>query len=318
MPAIATQALSRRFGEFTAVDSLDVSVEEGEIYGFLGPNGAGKSTTVRMLVTLLKPTSGDATVAGSSVTDHPGDVRLRIGAALQSTALDPNQTGRELLALQARLYGLGRGRARRRIDELVELVDIGDAVDARISTYSGGMRRRIDLAAALVHSPEILFLDEPTTGLDPLSRARVWEEVRRLNAEAGVTVFLTTQYLEEADRLADRVAIIDRGRIAAEGTPVELKRTVGTDVILVRTPAADDALVRRLQEIPGVDRVDRHGHDLTIAAQDGSRAVGPVAVALHQAGVDVEELVLRTASLDDVFLEVTGTRFASDDEEQES
>jgi ABC-2 type transport system ATP-binding protein len=317
MAAISATKLSRRFGSFVAVDSLDLAVDEGEIYGFLGPNGAGKSTTVRMLVTLLAPTEGDAVVAGASVSDRPGDVRLRIGAALQATALDLKQTGRELLSLQARLYGLGRRAAKRRIDELTELVDIGEALDARIGTYSGGMRRRVDLAAALVHAPQVLFLDEPTTGLDPLSRTRLWEEVRRLNRDAGVTVFLTTQYLEEADRLADRVAIIDRGRIAAEGTPAELKRAVGTDVVIVSVPSPGDELIRRLSAIPGVDRVDRHDDGLTVAAADGSKIVGPVAVALHETGSDVGELVLRTASLDDVFLEVTGTRLVTAEEAAE-
>lgn len=316
MPAIEAHGLTRRFGDGVAVDDVDLAVEDGEIYGFLGPNGAGKSTTVRMLVTLLKPSAGDAVVAGHSVTRHPGDVRLRIGAALQSTALDKNQTGREVLRLQGRLYGLSGPQIRRRIDELAALVDIGDALDARISTYSGGMKRRLDLAAALVHAPQVLFLDEPTTGLDPISRARMWEEVRRLNREAGVTVFLTTQYLEEADRLADRVGIIDRGRIVAEGTPSSLKRAVGTDLVLasMRSPAPE--LADRLRALPGVDRVDVHDTGLTIAAQDGSKVVGPVAVVLHEAGAEVEELTLRTASLDDVFLEVTGTRFASDAEEE--
>jgi ABC-2 type transport system ATP-binding protein len=315
MAAIIASQLSRRFKAGVAVDSLDLTVEDGEIYGFLGPNGAGKSTTVRMLVTLLAPTSGDAVVAGASVANQPGQVRLRIGAALQEAALDPQQTGRELLRLQARLYGLGAAASWRRLDELTELIDIGDALDRPIRTYSGGMRRRIDLAAALVHAPRVLFLDEPTTGLDPLSRTRVWEEVRRLNTEAGVTVFLTTQYLEEADRLAHRVGIIDAGRLVAEGTPAELKRQVGTDVLLVRGVITDAELAERLERIDGVDRVDRRADGLTIAAADGSRIVGPVAVALHQAGVQVEELVLRTASLDDVFVKVTGSRFDLETEE---
>ncbi|WP_211160172.1 MULTISPECIES: ATP-binding cassette domain-containing protein [Microbacterium] len=311
MPAISATRLTRRFGPELAVDAVDLTVEEGEIYGFLGPNGAGKSTTVRMLVTLLAPSEGDAIVAGASVSRDPDTVRLRIGAALQATALDKNQTGREILVLQGRLYGLSRADVRRRVEELAELVDIGPALDARISTYSGGMRRRLDLAAALVHAPRVLFLDEPTTGLDPVSRARMWDEVRRLNRDEGVTVFLTTQYLEEADRLADRIGIIDRGRIVAEGTPSALKRSVGTDLVLAAVADPGDELVELLRRIPGVDRVDRHLDGLTTAAQDGSLIVGPVAVALHEAGATVGELTLRTASLDDVFLEVTGSRFAA-------
>jgi ABC-2 type transport system ATP-binding protein len=232
--AVHAEGLERRFNGTTAVENLDLEVARGEIYGFLGPNGAGKSTTVRMLCTLLAPTGGRAVVAGHDVVAAPASVRLRIGAALQDVALDPKQTGAELLRLQGRLYGL-RGRALdRRVEQLGELIDLGDALDRRIATYSGGMRRRLDLAAALVHNPEVLFLDEPTTGLDPISRARVWAEARRLNRDLGMTIFLTTQYLEEADELADRVGIIDRGRMVAEGRPADLKRSVGADVIVAR------------------------------------------------------------------------------------
>jgi ABC-2 type transport system ATP-binding protein len=208
--AIEARALVRRFGEKEAVAGVDLAVGVGEIYGFLGPNGAGKSTTVRMLTTLLRPTSGTARVAGYDVADDAEKVRLRIGVALQDAALDPKQTGRELLDLQGRLYGLSKADRKARVAELLELVAIGDAIDQRVGTYSGGMKRRLDLAAALVHQPEVLFLDEPTTGLDPTSRAAVWTEVRYLNRELGMTILLTTQYLEEADALADRVGIIAR------------------------------------------------------------------------------------------------------------
>ncbi|MEY2460497.1 MAG: type transport system ATP-binding protein, partial [Acidimicrobiaceae bacterium] len=228
--AVLAEGLRRQFNGTTAVEGLDLEITKGEIYGFLGPNGAGKSTTVRMLCTLLAPTGGRAMVAGHDVATDPGAVRLRIGAALQDVALDPKQTGTELLRLQGRLYGLSTRAIDRRVQQLGELIDLGDALDHRIATYSGGMKRRIDLAAALVHNPEILFLDEPTTGLDPISRARVWAEVRRLNEELGMTIFLTTQYLEEADELCGRVGIINKGRIVAEGSPDELKRAVGSDV----------------------------------------------------------------------------------------
>src|SRR3954454_4411762 len=221
--AVLTEGLERRFGDNMAVAGVDLSVAPGEIYGFLGPNGAGKSTTVRMLCTLLLPTGGRAEVAGHDVATAPDAVRLRIGVALQDAALDDKQTGRELLRLQGRLYGLHREEIDRRLADLSHLIDIGSALDDRIGTYSGGMKRRLDLAAALVHNPDVLFLDEPTTGLDPVSRARVWDEVRRLNEELGMTIFLTTQYLEEADELADRVGIIDRGTLVAEGSPDELK-----------------------------------------------------------------------------------------------
>jgi ABC-2 type transport system ATP-binding protein len=193
--AISAHGLVRRFGDFTAVDGVDLAVRPGEIYGFLGPNGAGKSTTVRVLCTLIAPSGGRATVAGFDVADRPDDVRLRIGVALQDAALDPKQTGLELLRLQGRLYGLTRSEVDQRLGALAELIDIGEAIDHMIGTYSGGMKRRLDLAAALIHNPDVLFLDEPTTGLDPLSRAKVWEEVHRLNDELGMTIFLTTQYL---------------------------------------------------------------------------------------------------------------------------
>ena len=232
--AISVDGLVRRFDGVTAVDHVNLEVERGEIYGFLGPNGAGKSTMVRILCTLLTPTEGRAAVAGYDVAAEPGAVRLRIGVALQEAALDPKQTGVELLRLQGRLYGLSRAEINRRLGELAGLVDIGAALSRPIGTYSGGMRRRLDLAAALVHGPQVLFLDEPTTGLDPVSRARMWQEVRRLNREQGMTIFLTTQYLEEADELADRVGIIDGGRLVAEGTPEQLKRSVGNDVIVAQ------------------------------------------------------------------------------------
>ena len=305
--AIRSVSLVRQFGELVAVDGVDLDVTAGEIYGFLGPNGAGKSTTVRMLCTLLAPTSGQATVAGFDVAADPGAVRLRIGVALQEAALDPRQTGAELLRLQGLLYGLSKREANLRVGELGELIDLVDALDRPISTYSGGMRRRLDLIAALVHNPDILFLDEPTTGLDPVSRARVWEEVRRLNTELGMTIFLTTQYLEEADTLADRVGIIDAGRIVAEGTPTELKRSVGTDVIVVRVDGDGDAVCPAISRVPGVLSVEAHDSEIVVSTNDGSGTVSPVAVALSACEVRVRDLTLRTPTLDDVFLELTGT-----------
>jgi ABC-2 type transport system ATP-binding protein len=312
MPAITTNGLVRTFGDRNAVDGLDLEIHEGEIYGFLGPNGAGKSTTVRMLCTLLKPTAGSAIVAGHDVAAHPEQVRLRIGVALQEAALDPKQSGRELLRLQGRLYGLGKAEIDARVDDLVALVDIGDAIDRYIGTYSGGMRRRLDLAAALVHNPQVLFLDEPTTGLDPVSRARVWEEVRRLNDERGMTIFLTTQYLEEADELADRVGIIDDGRLVAEGTPEELKRKIGDDVIIARIEGDLETARAAVVGVAGVQGVDAVVDELVIATTDGSGTIGPVAVALHATGVKVRDLTLRTPTLDDVFLELTGSRMDDD------
>ena len=314
--AIQSVALVRRFGDLTAVDGVDLDVATGEIYGFLGPNGAGKSTMMRMLCTLLAPTSGQATVAGFDVVDDPGAVRLRIGVALQDAALDPRQTGAELLRLQGLLYGLSRREANRRVGELGELIDLVDALDRPISTYSGGMKRRLDLVAALVHNPRILFLDEPTTGLDPVSRARVWEEVRRLNADLEMTIFLTTQYLEEADTLADRVGIIDAGRIVAEGTPAELKRSIGTDVIIIRVEGDAADVCQAVERVQGVLSVEARGSELVVSTTDGSATVSPVAVALSACEVRVRDLTLRTPTLDDVFLELTGSRIQHDETEE--
>jgi len=312
-PAISARGLRRTFGDVTAVDGLDLEISRGEIYGLLGPNGAGKSTTVKMLCTLLSPSGGQATVAGYDIAAQAQQVRLNIGVALQDVALDPKQTGLELLRLQGRLYGLSKADIELRLAELRSLVDIGDALERRIGTYSGGMQRRLDLAAALVHNPEVLFLDEPTTGLDPLSRARVWEEVRRLNEELGMTILLTTQYLEEADELADRVGIVDAGRLVAEGTPTELKRRVGTDLVIVRIDGDAEAAKRALDGVYGVDTVEGHGRELTVSVAEGSASVGPIAIALHDAGVPVHDLTLRTPTLDDVFLELTGGHLTNND-----
>src|SRR5262245_56106454 len=310
-PAIEAVDLTRHFGEVEAVNGIELHVERGEIYGFLGPNGAGKSTTVRMLTTLLEPSSGRASVAGYDVATRPDDVRLRIGVALQDAALDPKQTGRELLDLQGRLYGMTKAARSERVNQLLDLVDIGDAIDRRISTYSGGMKRRLDLAASLVHDPEVLFLDEPTTGLDPASRAAVWDEVRRLN-DNGITIFLTTQYLEEADELAGRVGIVDRGTLVAEDSPAALKRSIGSDVIIIRAQGRCEEAAAVLRDLAGVDRVDVRGEVVVAAVADGAAAISPVAVALAAAGIRVQDLSLRTPTLDDVFLTLTGGHLQGD------
>jgi ABC-2 type transport system ATP-binding protein len=303
--AIEASELERRFGSFVAVDHVDLAVRRGEIYGFLGPNGAGKSTTTRMLCTLTSLSGGRATVAGYDVARQPGQVRLRIGAALQSAALDIQQSGAELLRQQGRYYGLSQSDIDTRLDELRGLIDIGDALDQRIKTYSGGMKRRVDLAAALIHNPEVLFLDEPTTGLDPASRAKVWEEVQRLNQDLGMTIFLTTQYLEEADALANRVGIIDHGQIIAEGTPAELKRSIGADVVTVRVNNVA-AAASTIAALPGVDSVEVRGDEILAATADGPGNVSPIAVALAGADIRVRSLTLREPTLDDVFLTLTG------------
>jgi len=305
---IEVQGLVREFKNGPrAVDGIELEVRPGEIYGFLGPNGAGKSTTVLMLTTLLPPTAGTARVAGHDIVREGPAVRSVIGAALQEAALDPLLTGRDHLRLQTTLQGLPKNDRRIRADELLRRVGIEDAADRKVGGYSGGMKRRLDLALALVHRPRVLFLDEPTTGLDPSSRADLWAEVARLAREDGVTVFLTTQYLEEADVLADRVGIIDHGHIVAEGTPEALKQEIGRPSVEA-TPAdrsQRDAIAGVLAQFgaavpapPGVAavRLD-NGHDLTAVVR-----------ALDASSLTVADLQLHQPSLDDVFLTKTGRK----------
>lgn len=308
-PIVAT-GLVRHFGTgdniVKAVDGVDLEVHQGEIFGFLGPNGAGKSTTVRMLTTLLTPTSGTARVAGFDVVTEANKVRRSIGVALQDAAIDPLMTGRELLELQSVLYGLPKVAGRQRGNELLERVGLTAAADRRVGTYSGGMRRRLDLALSLVHEPSVLFLDEPTTGLDPMSRLTLWEEVRRLNSN-GTTVLLTTQYLEEADQLADRIAIIDHGRIVREGVPRDLKAQVGSPTLSVSvdTPHSDQA--RSILAGFGELRPTAEG-TLGVGLARGAEDVASVIRALDDAGLKVRHLQLDEPSLDDVFAEATGYR----------
>jgi ABC-2 type transport system ATP-binding protein len=304
--AIETRALERRFsGGIVAVAGVDLEVQEGEIYAFLGPNGAGKTTTVRMLTTLLAPTGGKAVVAGFDVVRQAADVRRSIGVALQEAALDPLMTGRELMMLQATLHAISRAEAARRADALLERVGLTEAAGRRIGTYSGGMRRRLDLATALVHDPRVLFLDEPTTGLDPVSRRAIWDEVGKLNLE-GTTVFLTTQYLEEADQVAHRVGIIDKGKMAAEGTPAALKAQIGRPHLeLTLTEDADDGkavpiLARFGEPLPAKDGA------LLVSLERGASDVALVVRALDEAGLCVESLNLVQPTLDDVFVAKTG------------
>ena len=303
---IEAEGLVRHFGDITAVDGVDLVVDQGEIFGFLGPNGAGKSTIVRMLTTLLKPTGGVARVAGFDVVSQAGDVRRSIGVALQDAAIDPLMTGRELVRLQAVLHGIGRADADARGAVLLERVGLTIAADRRVGTYSGGMRRRLDLALSLVHEPTVLFLDEPTTGLDPMSRLALWDEVRRLNGE-GTTVFLTTQYLEEADELAGRVAIIDGGKIVREGRPEELKAAVGDHTLVVTVSEAQQELATEVLAGFGGARPGKAGA-LAIGLKGGTTAMSGALRALEDAGVAVEHVELDAPSLDDVFADATGRR----------
>ena len=306
--AIWAEGLVKHFDEVRAVDGIDLDIGPGTIFGFLGQNGSGKTTTIRMLTTLLRPTAGSARVDGLDILDDARAVRRRIGVALQEAGLDDIQTGRELLTLQARLFGMGGNVRRRRVDELLAVVDLEDAADRAIGTYSGGMKRRLDLAAALVHRPGIIFLDEPTTGLDPVSREAIWRYVNRLSVEDGITVFLTTQYLEEADRLAHDLAIIDEGRIIARGSPAEMKASIGTDVVTVEVPAADG--LGRAAEVAagvaGVELVQIADGAAVVYVPDGARAVARIVLALDDAGIEVGDVGISRPSLDDVFLEATG------------
>ncbi|HKP17057.1 MAG TPA: ATP-binding cassette domain-containing protein [Gaiellaceae bacterium] len=303
---IEAEGLVRQFKDVRAVDGIDLTVAPGEIYGFLGPNGAGKSTTVHMLTTLLPPTSGTARVAGYDVVKEGPKVRRAIGAALQEAALDPLLSGRDHMRLQTALHGIPRNERAARADELLERVGLTLAADRKVRTYSGGMKRRLDLALALVHRPRLLFLDEPTTGLDPQSRSALWQEVGRLAKEEGVTVFLTTQYLEEADVLADRVGIIDHGHIVAEGTPAELKAEIGRPTVEV-VPADPE------QRLRFADILSRFGElvplspdSVAVRTEHDEYDLAEIVRALDAEDLHAAHLQLHAPSLDDVFLEKTG------------
>ena len=303
---IEAEGLVRTFGDVRAVEGVNIVVGEGEVFGFLGPNGAGKSTTVRMLTTLLKPTGGRARVAGYDVVSEAAMVRRSIGVALQDAAIDPLMTGTELMRLQAVLHGIPRAAADKRSNELLERVGLTAAAGRRVGTYSGGMRRRLDLAMSLIHQPTVLFLDEPTTGLDPTSRLNLWDEVRNLNRD-GTTVFLTTQYLEEADELAGRIAIIDHGRIVREGRPSDLKAAVGAPTLKIEVAPGQEAVAKRALAPFGEERVAREGV-LAIGLTEGPSEMTSVVRALDEAGVEIRHLELDAPTLDDVFAEATGYR----------
>jgi len=314
---IEVEGLVREFKGLRAVDGIDLQVAPGEIYGFLGPNGAGKSTTVHMLTTLLPPTAGSARVAGFDIVREGPQVRSAIGAALQEAALDPLLTGREHLRLQTSLHGLSRDERRARTQELLERVGLVGAADRRVQTYSGGMKRRLDLALALVHRPRILFLDEPTTGLDPQSRSALWQEVGRLAKDEGVTVFLTTQYLEEADVLADRVGIIDHGRLVAEGPPADLKAEIGRPSVeaVPQEPGERDRLTSILAQFG--EAVDGSPTGVAVRLRSGVDNLVEIVRALDAANIAVADLRLHAPSLDDVFLAKTGRHLEGAEEEPE-
>jgi ABC-2 type transport system ATP-binding protein len=305
--AIETAALVKAYGPTRAVDGIDLQVRRGSVYGLLGPNGAGKTTTIRVLATLLQPDGGSARVLGHDVAREPAAVRAKVGLTGQFASVDEDLTGQENLVLVGRLLGLGWRTARKRAGELLDAFDLADAASRQVRTFSGGMRRRLDIAASLVVTPELLFLDEPTTGLDPRSRNQVWDIVRAIAAE-GTTVLLTTQYLEEADRLADRLAVIDHGRLIAEGTSRELKASVGGNSLHVRIRSADQLVEAELLLRQAIGGGVHNGTDpftLTAQVSDEERVAGALA-ALSRAGVGVAEFALGQPSLDEVFFALTG------------
>jgi ABC-2 type transport system ATP-binding protein len=318
MTAIEATDLSKTYpGDVRALDGLSFSVEDGTVFGLLGPNGAGKSTTVKILTTLSRPDSGTASVGGFGVLDDPARVREAIGVVAQKSGADIQATGRENLRLQGQVHRLGGRALERRVDTLLDQFKLADAGDRLVRTYSGGMQRRLDVALALVHDPRVLFLDEPTTGLDPEVRAEMWDEIGRLTG-AGITVLLTTHYLEEADRLASRLAIVDRGRVVAEGTPDELKRELRGDAIHVEVEASTDGSVSHaLERVDAIREVVVNRRALHARADDGARAVPAVLAALEGGGVPVASVTVARPSLDDVYLRYTGRTFRAAEAETE-
>jgi ABC-2 type transport system ATP-binding protein len=307
-------------GETRALDGITFNVAPGEVFGFLGPNGAGKTTTIRILATLLMASAGTARVAGFDVTADPHEVRKRLGVAMQTPSLDAFSTGRETLELAGRLHRMPAVEVRRRSDELLELMGLGSVASKLTGTYSGGMKRRLDLASALVHRPEVLILDEPTEGLDPQSRTALWEELENISA-AGTTMLLTTHYMEEADRLSSRLAIIDNGQIVVEGAPAELKRGVGADAVLLQLASPDGdgqlAEVRRLLEgLVAADGVARHPAGIALAVPNASAAIPELLRRLDGNGLPIAGLQMSQPSLDDVFMKYTGRRIREEAADQ--
>jgi ABC-2 type transport system ATP-binding protein len=315
-PIIVTEDLRRTFkskgGPVEAVRGVNLEVRAGEIFGFLGPNGAGKTTTLRMLATLLPPTAGNATVAGVDLAREPQTVRRRIGYVPQGGSTDPAETGRGELILQGRLYGMDKTTARARAQEVLTALDLVAAADRRTGTYSGGMRRRLDVGLGIVHRPAVLFLDEPTTGLDPQARARMWDEIRAMR-EQGTTIFLTTHYLEEADALADRLAIIDHGLIVAEGTADELKREVAGDLVTIGIDGDQDAVLATVRDQSFVREASADGDLIRLYVDRGDSALPQLIRILDGAGLRARTLTLARPSLDDVFLRQTGRSLREED-----
>ncbi|MFO8101195.1 MAG: ATP-binding cassette domain-containing protein [Dehalococcoidia bacterium] len=312
MHIIETEGLTKIYpGGVRAVDGIDFAVEEGEIFGFLGPNGAGKTTTIKMLNTLTRPTSGRATVAGLDVVRNPGKVRRNIGYVAQDVGVDEYQTGRENLSLYGHLYRLDKKTIRERVKSLFEMVELVEFADKLVLTYSGGMRKRLDIAMGLIHQPKVIFLDEPTVGLDPQTRVHIWEYIRTLASNLGITIFLTTHYMEEADQLADRVAIIDLGKIIRIGTPAELKQSVRGDVVTLSFgPGANEDFTERTEAIlAGTDfvlRTEATNGELAVYVDNGETAAPAIMRLLDESNILINTISVSKPTLDDVFLKYTG------------
>jgi ABC-2 type transport system ATP-binding protein len=314
--AIAVEHLRKRYGEVQALDGVSFRVRAGEVFGLLGPNGAGKSTTTRILVTLTRPDDGRAEVAGLDVVRRPDGVRRSIGYVPQASGVDREATGRENLTLQGRVQGLGGAELRRRVEELLELFGLAEAADRQVRGYSGGMKRRLDVALGLVHRPTVLFLDEPTTGLDPEARATMWEELERLAGGERLTILLTTHYLEEADRLADRLAILSRGQVVVEGTAEALKRDLRGDAVSVELADGDGAAAQTvISALEWVHEASLDGRIVRARVDHGGRAVPGILSTLEERGIGVASVTLARPSLDDVYLHHTGRDFRSEDQE---
>jgi len=310
MPIIEVDNLTKHFGKIVAVDHVSFSIEEGEIFGFLGPNGAGKTTTILMLITLLKPTSGKATVCGFDVTKQQAKVRSCIGYVSQDTAVDENLTGRENLLLQGRFYHLPKEVLEKRIDEVLEMVDLTDRANTLVSTYSGGMRKRLDIAEGLIHRPKVLFVDEPTLGLDIQTRHKIWEYIQRLREEAHMTIFLTTHYMDEADKLCDRIGIIDYGQIKVIGEPNELKSQIGGDIIALKftneTNSYANQALAEIKKLSSIENIVPIKDSFSVVAKDGETTVPKIFEVASKVGARIESISLKRPTLDDVFMAHTG------------
>lgn len=303
---IAVDGLVKSFGSLTAVDGISFEVNEGEIFGLLGPNGAGKTTTIKMLTTLLKPSSGSASVAGFDIAKEQNRIRKSIGIVFQDPSLDDELTGRENLEFHAILYNIGREERKKRIGEVLKLIELEDKADVLVKNYSGGMKRRLEIGRGLIHEPKVLFLDEPTLGLDAQTRRHIWDYIKKLNEQKKVTVILTTHYIEEADYLADRVAFIDHGKIVALDTPKELKDKMGGDVVSVQADERLDALEKALKASKWVKAIVKHDNQLDLTVDEGERKIPEIVRLAEKRGIGISSISLRKPSLEDVFIHYTG------------